>query len=372
MTELRWYVCDLLTGDVLDELPFNSPGAVRSRIGNVESTQLDLDVFNDACPPDWTTNLVDGKTLIVLTIDGEPAQGWVMIDSTIGDVTAPVNVSTLEELPSRTNVPDLDPYGLPDQDYAMVAAALAQPLVSQFGFTIEVTHTGIPFAGTGVYAAADDRKILDALNADIQAASGEPAEWRIFVRWSDDTHLSFDKVLEVRPRVGVDRPDAIFDLDADGRGTISDYRRNRSYAEGKGGTIGIGTSEGSGTSRPVTDPVVSPLVAEGWPGWEVRRNFTGLEDAADEEAELYKRTQAMVASTQAGTVTWSVTSRGGTLLPGRDFDAGDTVHIDVAANPPRDPEGGNAALRTLGWELDTVTLQCTPILWDDSTDGSDG
>lgn len=369
--ELRWYVCDLVTGRVLDELPLTAGGTIRSRIANVESTTLTLDVFNDACPTYWNTSLIDGKTLIVLTLDDRPTQGWVMMDSTVGDTSVPINVSTLEEMLSRTNVPDLDPYDLPDQDFTTIAVALAAPLVAAFGFIIEATPSGKTFEGTQTYSYAEDRTILDALNTDIYGAAGSPAEWRTFVRWADETHRQFEKVLEIRPRVGIDRPDAIFDLDPDGRGSIESYTRTRSYAAGKGATVGIGTSEGSGSSRPVTDPVVSPYVALGWPHWEERRNFTGLDTADDEEAELLKRTQAMVANIQNGTVTWAITGRASGPMPGVDFDAGDTVYIEVAPNPPRDPAGGSLAPRTLGWELDTVTLQCTPILWDDS-EGDNG
>jgi hypothetical protein len=50
---LRWYVCDLLTGDILAELPLTSGSPVRRRIANVESTSLDLPVFDEACPGDW-------------------------------------------------------------------------------------------------------------------------------------------------------------------------------------------------------------------------------------------------------------------------------------------------------------------------------
>jgi hypothetical protein len=53
--------------------------------------------------------VVGGKSMIVLTIDDQPTQAWCVIDHTIGDTVVPINISTLEECPSRTNVPDLDP-----------------------------------------------------------------------------------------------------------------------------------------------------------------------------------------------------------------------------------------------------------------------
>jgi hypothetical protein len=372
--DLRWYVCDLLTGEVAGELPLSSDGKVRRRIATVESVQLNLPVFDDACPANWDALVIDGKSMIVLTVDDQPAQAWVLIDHGVGDTVVPINVSTLEECLSRTNVPDLDPLdttALPDRDYSYLGAALAAPLVGRFGFTIETTPSGKVFEGTQTYAFVEDRPVLAALNEDIMGADGGP-EWRVFVRWSDDNHRGFEKVIEIRPRVGQDRPDAIFDLDPDGGGSIESYTRTSSYAAGKGATMLIGTSEGSGTSRPITDPQVSEYVDRGWPVWEERKNYTGLDSALDEDAELLKRTRATLLDHQDGSVTWTVTGRATGPRPGVDFAEGDTIHISVAPNPPLDPAGGSAAVRVLGWELDLSSLQSTPLLWDDGEDSTDG
>jgi hypothetical protein len=372
---LRWYVCDLLTGDILAELPLTSGSPVRRRIANVESTSLDLPVHDDACPLDWNASVVDGKSMIVLTIDDQPTQAWCITDHAVGDTVVPINISTLEECPNRTNVPDLDPLDdtvLPDKDYSALGAGLAAPLIGRFGFTIESTPSGKVFEGTQVYANSEDRSVLAALNEDIMGADGGP-EWRIFVRWGDDTHRSFDKVLEIRPRVGQDRPDAIFDLDAKGGGSIESYTRTSSYAAGKGATMLIGTSEGSGASRPVTDPQISEYVDRGWPVWEERKNFTGLDSGNfDEDTELLRRTRATLVMRQDGSETWAITGRANGPRPGVDYTEGDTIHISVAPNPPKDPAGGTAAVRVLGWELDLVSLQSTPILWDSGEDDSDG
>lgn len=361
--DLIWYVCDLVTGQILDELPLAGADKVRRRIALVDSATFTLPVHDPKCPADWTTNLVPGKTMLVLTVNGQPVNAWAIIDYSTGSDTVPINVSTLEECLSRTNVPDYDPPL--DADLSDVAVALAQPLVTGFGFVTAATASGKVYNGNG-YNADEDRSILAALNEDIMGADGGP-EWRIIVRWTNDDHGGFTKILQVAPRVGQDRPDARFDLDAAGRGSIESYTRTVSYAAGKGATQLTGTSDGSGSSRPMTDPQTSTLIAAGWPMWQERKNFTGLDDATDLDTELLNRTKATLKAHERGTTTWAVT---GHLLPGVDYNEGDTVYIDVAPQGRVDPIGGTATTRVLGWELDPAFEVSTPILWDSEEDGS--
>lgn len=368
--QLTWHCCDLLTGQVLAQLPLAGVERIRRRIANVESTTFTLPVFDERCPEDWAGIVVDGKAMIVLTIDDQPSQAWAVIETTIGDTTVPINASTLEECLNRTNVPDYEP---PDgADLTTVAAALVQPAVDNFGFVVETQLSGKLFEGTQTYSVLEDRKILTALNEDIMGADGGP-EWRTFVRWTDDEHRAFEKVIEILPRVGQVRPDAIFNLDPNGGGSIASYRRTSSYAAGKGATRLTGTSEGSGTSRPMTDPQDSDLIAAGWPVWEHRENYTGLDagSVADEDTELLRRTKATLATLQSGSKTWSITLRD-TMRPGIDYDAGDTTYTRVAPRPPVDPFGGNLTSRVLGWELIIASGQSIPLLWENEDGETSG
>lgn len=361
---VRWYVCDLVTGRILDELPLTGVDKVRRRIALVETTTFNLPVRDKKCPPQWHANLVPGRTMLVLTLDDAPTQAWFVTDITIGDDLVPIPVSTLEECLSRTNVPEFDPYGL---DYSDVAVALVAPVQDRYGFSVEYATSAKTFTADQTYSTLEDRTVLVALNEDIMGSPGGP-EWRTFVRWADDTHRAFTKVIEIRPRVGQNRPDAIFDLDVDGRGTIESYTRTISYAAGKGATLLIGTSDGSGESRPMTDPQISPLVAQGWPAIEERKAFTGLDDAFDPDAELLARTQALLAQRQLGSTTWQITGRDNAPRAGIDYQEGDTVLIQVAPRPPVDPTGGTTSSRVLGWELDVVSGQATPLLWESEDD----
>ena len=65
-----WYAADLLTGQLIGELPL-STDTVNRIIGRVDSATLTLNPYDPTCPVDWPTIIQPGKTMIVLTI-GEP------------------------------------------------------------------------------------------------------------------------------------------------------------------------------------------------------------------------------------------------------------------------------------------------------------
>jgi hypothetical protein len=379
MTTLRWLVCDLVSGDMLDELPLTVSGGITVRVAREDSTTFLLPVADDACPAGWAESVVDGKSMIVLTIDDQPAQGWYVEETKVGSSVVEITAKTLETCLDRTNVPDHEP--ALTEDLSTSAAIVAGELPARWGFTIQATPSGVN-VGDRTWSYEEDRSVLTALNEDIMGADGGP-EWRIVLRAVDATNRSFLKVLEIKPRVGQDRPDAVFDLDQYGDGSIASYTRVSSFAKGKGATMLIGTSEGSGESRPMTDPIVSDLIDQGWPIVEERVNFTGLgQGDEDEDTELDRRTVATIIQRQHGAQTWTITARDIGPQPGVDYELGDTVRVDVAPQSYEtttsigalrtvviDPDGGTSSPRILGWTLDVETLETQPVLWDDDADG---
>jgi hypothetical protein len=375
--DVTWYVCDLLTGQFLEELPLDAGGGITRRIAFATSQTLNLPTADENCPSDWVDKLVPGKSMCVLTLDHEPVQGWAVEEFKFGATVVPVTCSTLETMAARTNVPtypaeDDFTTDLSNTDLSEVAAQIAAPLVDRFGVIIEWTPCGTTNPDLTPYDSTVDQSILAALT-DLNAATNGP-EWRLIVRWVDPTvRREFEKVLQIGPRIGEDRPDAIFDLDSGGRGNIESYERTVSFAAGKGATMVIGTSDGSGASRPMTEPLVSDRVAQGWPVWEERVNFSGLDasDIDDPDAALLSRAKATLAQRERGGVVWVLTVDENAPIPGRDYNEGDTVHLAVAPQGNADPVGGTMATRVAGWTVDPATGRSNPVLWEtDDTDTS--
>ncbi len=359
--EVVWWLCDLVTGLVLTELPIQAD-TLRVQVASEDTASLTLPVFDPRCPVDWNTMLAPGRTMLVLTIDNAPVQAWAVLEAQIGDVTVPITAITLETCLARTNVPEL--YATMDEGDQ--AAALCVPAVLSFGFYVLHAQTGK--VSDASYDATEDRSILQALT-DLMGAERGP-EFMVDVAWNA-TQTGFDKRIHIGPRIGADRPDVVFDLDAAGRGNIISYQRTPSYMVGKGATVVTGVLDGGGSSRVMTDPQVSDLVAAGWPRWEERASFAiDANSTDDEDSQLMRRTRGRLTQRQGGTVTWQFVTdpAGAAPMPGRDFAEGDTVRIDIAPQGQRDPSGGSGSVRVAGYEMSWPSLQTTPLVWADPDD----
>jgi hypothetical protein len=371
-----FYLCDTFTGAIINELPLVADSVLSYVMAREDSTTFTLPLTDKACPSDWQTQIQPGKTMIVQTLDGAPLQGWAVVDDlVVGGPTVQIGASTLEHCPTETNVPDVvQPVGSL-YDNAQRAALVAAPLVPRFGFSIEWAATG---AALDVeYDNAEDRSIFDAL--EDMRTSEQSIEWRIKLRWHDDTHRAFDKVLQIAKQIGTSRPDAVFDLDAAGKGNIDSYTRTTSYAPGKGATLLQGFSEGTGPSRDSSGEVrATDLIANGWPVWEFRETITGLADGYT-DADLLAATQAKLANLRLGRTTWVVVGNENAPRPGRDFEPGDTIGIDVDPQSMEvtypdgttgvvwiDATGGTAQLRVIGYQYDSASGRVTPTFWEDA------
>lgn len=370
--DIRWLLCDLVTGIKLTELPLDLGGnALRKVVATAEDATFTLPVLDDRCPEDWDSLLIPGKTMVVPVVEEIPLGGWVVISPPVGDVTVAVACRTLEVCAERTNVPDLDADGI---DLATVGALLAAKLTTNFEFAVESEPCGK--LSQDYYDATEARTLLDAFNA-LMAVDGGP-EWRIRVDWADDTHRAVTKTIEFRPRIGFVRTHSIFELRPDGGGTIASYTRTPSYAAGKGATSLVGTSTPAGGGAQIaTDPIVSALaITEGgtWPVWEDRVDFPDLaadDTVIDIDSELDERTRHTLSLREQGEVVWQLVGKepaSGGLRAGVDYDCGDTVPVRIAPQGKIDPTGGTTTMRLLGYDLDIVSGAGTPILWADPND----
>ncbi len=358
---LTWYVADIVTGLILTELPLTGPEEITSVVAREDTVTFNLPTADTRCPDDWAELVVPGKSMIVLTVDDRPAQAWVINDVLLGETVVGIPATTLEECLHRTNVPDLET----TLDTALAAATLCAALGPRFGIIIEATPTGHEV--DVIYSALEDRNLLDTIN-DLRT-SEFGAEWRLVVRWQDETvKQSFSKVLEFAPKIGDIKPDVVFDLDSDGGGNVEKYNRSLSnFTQGRGATMLVGVTDGAGTARVMTDPIYSDLVAGGWPVWEERVPFSGLASASvqDEDTYLLARTTAQLAQRERGSRPCSVVGSPGAPMPGRDYDHGDTVFVEIAPQGTRDPFGVTGAWRVLGWKLNTRTGQPSPVFVED-------
>lgn len=361
-------VCDLRSGLVLDELPV-AADELTCTVAREESQAFTLDVHDPACPDDWAGLVVPGKAMIVaLTEAGEPMVAWAVLTADVGAPQVPVNCATLEHCLSRVNVVAAhgDPLEVYDVDEGELMGLLAARMADTHGFVIDAQPTGRRV--DAFHTGEEDLSVFTALS-DRMAADGGP-EWRIRVRWADEDHQHIEKVIEAGPRIGVDRPDAVFERDVDGGGNIESYTRSIDYTSERGATLVVGTSEGAGETRPMSSTYRSSLTTQTyqpWPVWEARPAFSGLDapEIDDPDAELERLAKATLQRRVTGTRVWTLVGTADAPRPGFDFDGGDTVHVRVTPQGKRDPDGGSFAGRVVGWTWNTRSQAVTPILWED-------
>ncbi|MCZ4497883.1 MAG: hypothetical protein JWQ74_436 [Marmoricola sp.] len=363
--EVRYHLCDLVSGDVLlRNLPLSTSEPIRDTVGQVDSATFTLNTAHDNCPANWTELIAAGPRMIVPTVDGDVLGNayWLDVRTRGTTATPTLNGKSLESLLDRAFVPDLDD----NYDDAVIVALLLGSLVTNAGFQ----PIGVAASGTThdyLYQRVEDRKVSNTVG-EIRENT-QNVEWRTFIRWRDNDLTGVKKYAEVGPShsLGNLRPDAIMrlDLDDDGNpvGNIADYLATDSYQDGDGATRLVGTDEGTGENRLMTPNVDSALIARGWPIIEDRHVFKGLVDPTDDQ--LLALTQALRATREDGTTRWKLTGNENGPRPGRDFVSGDTVPFFIRPRPPQDPLGGYGYQRVLGWELDSASKRISLIAWED-------
>jgi hypothetical protein len=371
---LTWYVCHVKTGDRLDEFPLTRVGTIERTIGAATTTSAVLPVRDPRCPPNWDTLLDPATAMLVLDDDGVPLVGYVIDRPTAGTPEVGLSLRSLESIPESVNVRTHDFYEKtdtsPGDDEADAAAALLNDVVVPgWGFTLAVTKTGK--TADHSYAYEEDRSVASALN-DLMGAEGGP-EWTIRLRWEDDTRSRLVKTIQIGPKIGAEMP-----------GTVVENRhiesRTRTVsASGDDLAISVvATSDGSGPSRPMSDPFVDiDALDRGVPPWEARVHTT----AVDDPAQLERIAEAGLRRRWAGITTFEMvlaSSEKGCPRVGRDFDAGDTVYVesdpvgkhydDKGRVRYDDPVSWYGMTRVIGWRATIVGSSfgtVTPVFWVD-------
>ena len=317
---LTWYLADLASGEVIDVLPISAQSLDRT-ISAATSTTLVLQVADPQMPPNWA-NLVDGRRQMLVPVDttpdGEdvPLLGLLFERIEVGEPTVPVAVRSLEHALSTLYCWD---HAFAQVDAARILATLAADvLVPSWGFELDVTDTGLLLDQE--YYWTEDRTLASAAD-DLASAEGG-IEWMVRLEWADDTHTRFRKTLESGPSVGRDMRTTVIE-----NPMLAARMRSRDWSEF--GTHVIATGDGSGDSRPMSGQVVdTEAIAAGVPRRDVRHPASSVDD--DRVLDVIADGEAV--RRRYGTRSWEVqiiTADPSSPRVGRDFDAGDTVYMDL-------------------------------------------
>lgn len=366
---LRWYGADLVTGEIIEELPDLVPSGSFGRVINqYTSAQFSLPLTNPgnygAPPDDWVAATEPGRTMIVVTLQEQPIWAGRVLPREGGtESTLSVACATLE---SYLEARYVGSHTYVNTDAGVIAADLIDDgnLVEGLDLTPDV-----PALGTLVdlreYLDTDDKTVYRTLS---ELADADLIEWTIDLEWLDDDHTAFAKVIRVRSRIGVPAPasgpGAVFDVqaasvfespaDADTR-----YTYRESYATGDGANHIVAVGDGQGDERPQSAPArAEDLIAAGWPRYEFRfKPSASISDLTT----LDEHAAARLARMREGSRAITLTARADVYpMLGQHWGLGDDIGYDLVS--PRHPDGFSGVARAIGWDLDATKDTVSPIV----------
>lgn len=353
---ITWLGCDLVTGEIIEELPDLRPsGPLRSLLGAYSSTTFILPIplgGNGAPPRDWVAATEPGRTMIVAVLADRPVwAGIVLVRSGGTEATVELGCATLEAYLDRRYVGDHDWESA--DDIAVIAAGLAADAndVEGIGLVVDAPATGVLRDRT--YLDQDDKTVYSALR-ELMGVEGGP-EWTIALDWTDSTHTAVAKILRVRRRIGHSgTPAAVFDASSEAR-----YTFREDYSSGSGANHVVATSSGEGEDRPQSDPArAEELIAAGWPRWEHRYSPSS---SITEQETLDAHAAAALAVMARGSRILTITARFDAYpVLGTDWGIGDDIGYELTGH--RHPTGLTGIARAIGWELDSLAGTVAPIL----------
>lgn len=357
--DITWYGCDLMSGQIIAELPcLRLSGALDRRLGQYTSATFDV-LLGEGAPPNWEAATTPGRSMIVGVWDDAPGWAGYIPPRTRGSATtAQVTASTIEAYLDRRYTGTLS---LTATDEALIAGALLS--VAQNGLSsldIDAPPTGT--LRDRSYADSDDKTIYSALTELMGVQDGP--EWTIDPVWNSD-QSGFRLVARVRKRIGTqdDAPQAVFSLP----GPVTEYQASESYEDGKGATVVLATGNGEGDGsggdggRATSDVYRSPLVDQGWPVFEYR--FSPSSSITSDDVLNEHAAQAL-SELAGGTTSWTMTARASRAPHlGTDWSLGDNVRLLVDSGvAPGHPDGVDVVARALGWSLDPVADTISPVV----------
>lgn len=278
---MKFIACDLVTGDVLEEVPLELGQDLTYQLKGPGDTVLRAPYWDnqgrEALPFRYWENLVVPQKTLICLVDGpndDIVWGGTPTDRQRGLKAsyAGFPTQTLESYLTRRYMPTMH-YVNVDQAYivrSMVALANDQGI----NFQVDAPNTGI--LRERHYLDEEQARIGDRLNDLSNVTNG--FDWRVDLQWSSTDHRRVDKVLRIGyPWLGnrTAYPEHEFRLGVN----VTDALLDERWGQGDAATAVKAIGDGDGENRLQSSlGIDSALEAAGWPRLEERRSYTGVTD----------------------------------------------------------------------------------------------
>lgn len=369
-TRVRWFGCDLVTGQIIAPL-HDLTGTVSRQLGAATSANLTLPIPRSgpgAVPLTTIEQATEpGRTMVVAVVNDVPAWGGIVLVREGGTgATVSLACISIEGYLDRRYVGGHTFVNA--DEAAIVAGLLGDAQTEGIGLLLDTPPTGR--TRTRTYFDQDDATVLSRLQELTRVSDGP--EFTIDLDWTDDTHTAVAKLFRLRSRIGrtATPPTAIFRTTAasvfGSRGASeARYTFSENYSDGRGANHVVATSSGESEDRPQSAPArAEDLLAAGWPRWERRwspSSSISSQDVLDDHAA------AELARRRNGARTWTFEARWDQYPRlNVDWRIGDDVGWRVVGH--RHPDGVVGQGRAIGWDLDMQAGKVVPILLDPTSD----
>lgn len=361
---LRWLAVDLLSGQIITDLPsMQSTDPNRRTINQFESQSMDL-YITDTTPVSWRAGTRPGSCAVI-AYRGAPGSeviywGGIVLrrQSATGSNKVTLTAATPECYLDRryTGAYTTDPLGIgaTKTQNQIVADLITQFVVANQGLPITVT----PLPGTSTqrfeqYNDYDDKTVYSNIGALSGLLNGP--EFTAHWVWNRGPN-TITPVLYVGNRIGTaasPAPAATFDSANLIEGTLDE-----NYSTGMGGNDVTATSSGQGLARPTaTSPHPRSTSLDGRPRFEYRYSpSTSIQDPLTLQAHADRAVALLTSGTN--TVTLKAAAGRRPLL-GVDWQLGDD--IGYVLDGPAFPQPLTGVARCIGYEA--TDIYTSPVLY---------
>jgi hypothetical protein len=271
MTEVRYVFGNLLTGEVLEEIPCSGVSFNDSLDGGDFQASFNLDQSGHT-NDDLVAATLPGLRYVVVERDRLPVWGGIIWSRTYQSQAKAIQIfaKTFDQYPTRriyestTVWTDIEQRNIFLSLWTSMLSDPSSPPIILPG-TFLTTQT------KSLSVAASDLKVYRSLMDEL-AATDNGFEWRVAVVRNGGGY-NFNLVVG-DPFLGMPLNDTsvVFEYP----GAILNYWRNDTIASSGTNIFGIGSGEGD--SMPTVEVIHADLLENGWPRWDFQVSFKGVDD----------------------------------------------------------------------------------------------
>lgn len=354
---MRFYLCELISGQVIEEYPFELSGDLDRKIGTYGTGEVQLPVLHEECPPTWRETLLPWRTLVVVCGDDDRIIWGGIPDerNTDPDPVVTIPLVGCEKYLDRRYMPTKS-YTKADQ-----TSVIATEMIEHVGDTDLGLGITIDAPASGVlrdrdYFDDEDARVLNRLQQ--LAAVRDGFEWTIELVWADDDHTRVEKVFRTgHPTLGrvTEYPEFTFEMALGLEGPVNGFDHSELWGEGDAATHVRVAGDGEGEDKPYSDPVIDEFrESSGWPRLEERKSQQGV----IEKATLDAYAEGMAKTMFGGQQVIEIEAQIDQWPTPADMSLGDTATIDITTDQLDTTE----VWRLIGYSIDQAQRTWKPVI----------